>query len=132
MTYTNLDAFTVAYLECALWAETDNADESGGEPLDANYVISDFASEAVKKAISDCRRFQEDNAELLQKAEYGHPGYTDDEMAGHDFWLTRNGHGAGFWDGDLPGDIGDKLTNACKAFGECWITVGDDGRLYID
>lgn len=21
-------------------------------------------------------------------------------QAGHDFWLTRNGHGAGFWDGD--------------------------------
>ena len=22
------------------------------------------------------------------------------ERIGHDFWLTRNGHGAGFWDGD--------------------------------
>ena len=29
-------------------------------------------------------------------------GLTDDELAraGTDFWLTRNGHGAGFWDGD--------------------------------
>jgi hypothetical protein len=25
-----------------LWSENDNADETGGEPLDANYSVSDI------------------------------------------------------------------------------------------
>jgi hypothetical protein len=51
-------------------------------------------------------------------------------MAGHDFWLTRNGHGAGFWDGDLSEDVGNALTEAAKKFGECHLYVGDDGQIY--
>ena len=39
-TITELDDFTRAYLEAILWAETDNADDKGGEPLDANYDLT--------------------------------------------------------------------------------------------
>jgi hypothetical protein len=38
------------------------------------------------------------------------------QHAGHDFWLTRNGHGAGFWDRGM-GMLGDELTAACKPYG---------------
>lgn len=42
--------------------------------------------------------------------------------AGHDFWLTRNGHGAGFWDGDWDLDDTDrhaaKLDQAAQDFGQ--------------
>lgn len=38
------------------------------------------------------------------------------QQAGHDFWLTRNQHGAGFWDGDWP-DHGHHLTDLCEIFG---------------
>jgi hypothetical protein len=78
---------------------------------------------------ADCKRFQEENAEDLLDANYNHATHSDDEMGGHDFWLTRNGHGAGFWDGEL-GDIGDRLTEASKAFGEVCLTVCDDGEIY--
>lgn len=47
----------------------------------------------------------------------------------HDFWLTRCGHGCGFWDGDY-GELGDRLTTAAKAFGEVDLYVGDDGLIY--
>jgi len=126
-----LDDFTRAYLECALWAETDNSTPQGGEPLDRNFDLTDFAPEALEKAIDDCRRFQEDNGEALGEADYSHPHYTDMAMAGHGFWLTRNGHGAGFWDREL-GDVGDRLTEAAKHFGECYVYVGDDGQLYLE
>ena len=43
---------------------------------------------------NDCRRFQEENAADL--ALYDHPQWTAAELGGHDFWLTRNGHGCGF------------------------------------
>ncbi len=45
---------------------------------------------------------------------------SDDEAesyAGHDFWLTRSGHGAGFWDRGLTGGLGERLTEASKAYG---------------
>ena len=33
------------------------------------------------------------------------------ECIGHDFWLTSQGHGAGFWDRGL-GEVGDTLTDS--------------------
>ena len=35
----------------------------------------------------------------------------------HDYWLTRNRHGAGFWDRGL-GDLGDRLTELAHNDGE--------------
>jgi hypothetical protein len=49
--------------------------------------------------------------------------------AGHDFWLTRNGHGAGFWDRGL-GDLGERLSKAAKVYGEVYLYPGDDGKVY--
>ena len=108
----DLDAFSLAYLECALWSTFTGA----GDPLDEFYSITDIDAESVNKMIEDCRNFQKDNAALLEKtyktckiAEGGNP----QSHAGHDFWLTRNGHGCGFWDGDYP-DGGEELTEICK------------------
>ncbi len=44
------------------------------------------------------------------------------------FWLTRNGHGVGFWDRGL-GEVGKKLTEICHQFGEIHLMEGDDGEL---
>ncbi len=71
--------------------------------------------------VRDCQNFQQQNAELL--------GQIDDEQAGHDFWLTRCGHGAGFWDRGL-GEIGDRLTDAAHAAGNVDLYLGDDGKIY--
>lgn len=116
-----LDTFTRAYIEAALFAETDNSDESGGEPLDRNYGIEDIAPECLAQMRKDCDAFSSTHWDMIA---------ADEERAGHDFWLTRNGHGAGFWDGDWPEDVGDALTEASKAFGEVNLYVGDDGLIY--
>jgi hypothetical protein len=50
------------------------------------------------------------------------------EAFGHDFWLTRNGHGAGFWDRGL-GALGDRLTDASKPYGEVNLWVDADGSV---
>ena len=50
----------------------------------------------------------------------------------HDFWLTRNRHGAGFWDGDYPEPEATQLTDLAHTFGECHLYVGDDNKLYLD
>jgi len=111
-----LDAFTASYLETALWSS--NGDD--GEPLDDRYSVDDFAPCAIACAIADCAAFQRDHADVG----------TQEGQAGCDFWLTRNRHGAGFWDGDW-GEAGDRLTDASRAFGEIDLYVGDDGLIYM-
>lgn len=118
-----MDTFTAAYIECALWSSTDNSDpETGGDPLDANYDADDIAPEALAEMTEDCAAFQADNADDLATL--------DASQAGHDFWLTRNRHGAGFWDRGHPDGIGDRLTKAAHVWGEANLYVGDDGRIY--
>jgi hypothetical protein len=126
-----IDEFTNGYLGCALWSSTDDNDT----PLDSGHTVDDLAPDAIAKAVEDCERFQRENASLLETAygEYAHYGNhhgTAESRAGHDFWLTRNGHGAGFWDGDLP-KSGDSLTAAAKQYGESSPYVGDDGLIYL-
>lgn len=101
-----LDTFTRQYLETALWASMDEHDE----PFDANWSVGDFAPESVAQAVKDCAAFQEENAALLEGFDLG--------TAGHDFWLTRNRHGAGFWDGEYRKETGEKLTQACRKYRE--------------
>jgi hypothetical protein len=113
--------FLNAYIECALWSSTDNSDDQGGEPLDANYSPDDIAPETLERMRADCAKFYAANRDDIGG---------EDARAGHDFWLTRNGHGAGFWDGDWPEEIGERLTAASKAFPEVDLYVGDDGLIY--
>jgi hypothetical protein len=51
---------------------------------------------------------------------------------GHNFWLTRNGHGAGFWGSDdYTNEVGDILSKISEKFGEVDIYIGDDGKVEI-
>ena len=116
-----LDTFTAAYVECALWSSTDESTPSGGYPMDDNYSAEDIAPECLAEMVADCAKFQAENAADIDG---------DYEQAGHDFWLTRNGHGAGFWDGDWPENAGERLTKASKAFGTCTLYIGDNDSIY--
>jgi hypothetical protein len=111
-----MDTFTKSYIGTALWSSTDSSDH----PLDCNYDTDDISPECMKQMIEDCRAFQETAGDMIAGRE---------ERAGHDFWLTRNGHGAGFWDGDWI-QHGDKLTGISKTYGSVDLYVGDDGKIY--
>ncbi|MBN9314221.1 MAG: hypothetical protein J0I99_00625 [Devosia sp.] len=129
----SLDDFTRSYLVTALWSSNDESDESGGVPLDDNYELDDLHPDVIAEAIADCQAFLAKcgtalcDGVLVRKPS---SGSGPEEVAGHDFWLTRNGHGAGFWDGDWAGPLGDMLTKIAKGFGEVSLYVGDDGRIY--
>ena len=64
-TQQQLDDFTLAYIEAALWSSNDDSTPQGGEPLDANYGIDDIDPDTLAAMIEDCRRFQEENAPIL-------------------------------------------------------------------
>jgi hypothetical protein len=86
--------------------------------------------------VNDCQRFRNladlfiANAGIHEEMQLH--GNIDDEwtQAGHDFWLTRNGHGAGFWDGDWPEPYASELTRVAKEFGGYSLYLGDYGLIY--
>ena len=121
METTKLDTFTQAYMECAVWASTDFLDLNG----------EDIAPETAAAMAADCEAFQRDNAELLEL--WYAAGETADR-AGHDFWLTREGHGAGFWDRFCGGSpmvrTGRLLTDASKAYGSFDLYLSDDKQIH--
>lgn len=130
----SIDRFTRAYIVAALWSTNDESTPQGGVPLDQNYDESDLAPECLTRMVADCQDFQTANAALLKRA-YAHPcyqgtaEYSPVDRAGHDFWLTRNGHGAGYWDRGL-GAIGDRLSTVAEVYGDVDLYVGDDGKIY--
>lgn len=109
-----MDKFTQAYIEAALWTSC----------LDVKYSQSDIAPETLEIIVAACKRFQEENAEDIAT------GGCTIEHAGLDFWLTRNGDGAGFWDGDWEDEVGERLTAASKAFKPMDLYVGDDKLIH--
>lgn len=120
-----LDDFTRHYLVAALWASTTSSADMP-EPLDAYFTIDDIGPNFLNKAIEDCRDFQRQQHHLLARAyafyiENGNAAHPDagspEACAGHDFWLTRGRHGAGFWDRGM-GELGQLLTDAAHAAGE--------------
>lgn len=104
-----LDEFTQGYVDALFF--TDNAvnaedgrtfelqaeseeDENEGQ-FPASASGEDIAADTLALIIADCAEFQTVNAALLAQA------YARDysaARAGHDFWLTRNHRGAGYWD----------------------------------
>ena len=115
-----MDKFTEAYIVAALWSSTDESTPAGGDPLDKNYGPDDLAPETLQRMKADCEKFQAENAQDIDGRE---------DQAGHDFLLTRNHYGCGYWDGDWP-EAGDRLTKACQSYPEVSLYVGDDGRIY--
>lgn len=100
---------------------------------DDNQPESDvmLAPETLQLIKNDCRDFIAAAGDLLVDA-CNRVGY-DAERAGHDFWLSRNGHGAGFWCRDEleDGDLGDKLTAIVAWFHGVGLYTGDDGLAYL-
>lgn len=118
----NATASYTAYVTCALWASTDS---DTSEPLDRNHDANDIAPEARESMRSDVVDFLGEVERLGLDISELTP-----EQVGHDFWLTRNRHGAGFWDRGL-GQLGDDLTTVAHGFGESDLYVGDDRRIYV-
>lgn len=112
----------------------------GDIPEDSGF--GDIYPDSLATAMEECAEFQAKAADLLAEA-YGHtfpartigdgslpdshrPAYDYDEAgAGRDFWFTRCGHGVGFWDRDLPGEVGDKLTAIAESFGNRDASFGE-------
>ncbi len=131
--------FQTGYKVAMLWANAYTDDPETGEYMiadehpDLSPSIWDFTPEAAEAAHDDCEAFLNMTwkghsvVDLIESA----TGYGW-EQAGHDFALTRNHHGAGFWDRGL-GEAGDLLTEAAETFGESnlWVDA-ETGQVHAE
>ena len=128
--YSDLDAFTQGYVEAMFFTDTGYPEN---EELE-HATVNDLAPEAWALIHAECEAFQVLAKDLLDQA-YARDDYSE-EQAGRDFWLTRNGHGAGFWDRDQlqEGELGDALSALCgwrTPFRGVDLYMGDDGKVYL-
>lgn len=156
----SLRGVVLGYLTCAEWIDLDGSEETPDNWADA---WEGWSNAALAQATDDCRDLLlqisaavpafSDGAWDDDAIDYGDaPGYSRSERFGHDFWLTRNRHGAGFWDRTglaepLPSiypvrdgfdasprpdeSLGDWLTRLCEPFGECYAYLGDDNVSHL-
>ena len=108
-----IDQATAQYAETELWSQLDwesaDSEDDNAECFDAWAGVDDITPETMAAMRVDVADFVSANWALVKDLE--------PSQVGHDFALTRNGHGTGFWDRGL-GEIGDKLTDACRPYGE--------------
>ena len=147
VTFDSLDEFTRGYIEALFFMDnapgvsTEEWQAPGFEPSEGNFPcdvgFADIAAESLDRIRADCSVFQRKAFILLHHACESH-GYSM-ARAGHDFWLTRCGHGAGFWDRKelafrLSGDkeeVGERLSAVACWFGNVDSCLGDDGQVYV-
>ena len=116
----NIETVTNHYLIAMLWSET----AEDGTPLDADFALDDLTEAARNTAEGDCESFLEVAHADIAKL----PDWYTAEQLGHDFLLTRNGHGVGFWDRGL-GDLGQQLTAAAQSYGTIHAFINDDFKI---
>lgn len=126
--------FLRGYQAALYWSSTDEID---GETVNLDQFTPSTAADdhcrAACLAFFSLHRADIEAAAGLYDLSSGDGADTGFDFAGHDFALTRNGHGAGYWDRaelDVHG-LGDRLTAAAKAVGECHPYLGNDRSIYI-
>src|ERR1035437_1508093 len=106
-----------SYLETAIWAEESDENDLQGKTI--------HEIDKNSKANSAIEMYQ-----FLQKAQQeasDELNTYDEEAIGHNLWLSRNGHGAGFFD-----DNNDKLQNLARNMKPVDIYLSVDNKIYID
>lgn len=115
MENVSIDTVLKSYLETLIW--------SSGEELDG-YSIADIDENSINRSREDIWKFidmvKEDTEAIDEMNSY------DESDFGHNLALSRNGHGAGFFD-----DNNDILQELARNLGVADLYIGDDNKLYI-
>lgn len=156
LTQNELNQILKGYIEAALWteeeilatdyksqygdSEEEEYDDFEGEDeldklvrLSANLNKKSFDSfkredievNSLIKAYTDIKKFLELAGDSVNEA------IEDNglERLGQDIWLTRNDHGAGFFDHSYDPDNEKRLINAAKALGNVYLYINSNVKL---
>ena len=119
-----LENFIQGYIDGIIFISDDNefdVDDLDNNALDA---IKDIGQDFFNNNFEDLELFCEQAGEF----------YSDEiwAYAGHNFALTQNSAGEGFWSREgVSKGLGEKLSEKAKECGELRLYCGEDNRLYI-
>ena len=119
-----------------LWSENDNSTPQGGEPFDSNYDVYDIDKASLDQLHKKFQAFV-DKAEVeITQLKGSDWSSIDDFYIGsgtggfyleHDYIMTVNGHGCGFWEEyDWEPEVGKILTKLAKQDPEIHCFVAED------
>lgn len=153
---TELNQILMGYIESALWTEEENLkdqqsteyknyfrdDEDDEEDDDLeklirisqkknqkslrNFVEEDIEDNSRIQAYLDIKKFIEFAGFESIKEAIIENGL---ERLGHDIWLTRNGHGAGFFDHGYSDETEKSLMNASKKIGSVDMFIDNNEKI---
>ena len=130
LTEEEFNNLVTSYLATAEFVAFDSSDGCKG--------VSDQAREVAQ---NDCGKFTdkvyERYGEEIAHNILTYQGKDLPSLAGHDFYLTQNHHGAGFWDGDIYDTLAPNgmkvLTELSQQISESNpILGGEDKLLYLE
>lgn len=108
---STIDTMTAAYIEAIFSTETGDTDQPSSN--------AELTALTKAQAHAACRNFLAAAGACVGFAPVDGLADLDPAQLGHDLWLTRNGHGVGFW--DRPGIYGqanaELFTRLAKAMG---------------
>ena len=107
--------FIAAYLEAVDFTEL-----GGKSPA---YIGAEIDEDFLRESVIDCLAFYSRIECYLSNDNIA--------LAGHDFWLTRNGHGTGFWDSpEIYGEYKAQMfTKIAESFGEAYAVYDEMGEI---
>ena len=106
-----------SYLETAIWAEESDENDLQGKTI--QEIDKNSKANSAIEIYQFLQKAQQEASDELNTY--------DEEAIGHNLWLSRNGHGAGFFD-----DNNDKLQNLARNMKPVDIYLGNDNKVYID
>lgn len=115
----HFEEFMRGYLACALWSSNDTKTDPDTDEETVVEGLEDYewGDGEVEQLTAEARTFFEAQMPNLlmyvSSVTFDASQGTAWDYAGHDFWLTRNSHGAGFWDRDgVDEEVGQHLSDA--------------------
>ena len=153
-----LNQILFGYIEAALWTEEENLkdqqsseyknyfgdddyeDEDESDELEKlikvsqkknqktlnNFVLEDIEPDSRIQAYLDIKKFIELAGINSIKEAVTENGFS---RLGHDVWLTRNGHGAGFFDHSYEYETEKSLMSAAKQLGSVDMYLSDEDKI---
>jgi len=131
---TFLKAIVRQYVATLLWSENDDEEVPLDSGDNADLPLSDESFLILYSDVLEfLARLLSSPAPVLQAWLVAYPPsdwlITKGEGLGHDLALSRNGHGAGFFDGDWDSPafptLGDSLQTLARSLGERRLCVSD-------
>ena len=154
MSQEDINEILKGYIDCALWTEeerlkqenetySEDEDEDYNDMSEIDKIVNvqlkldsksfdSFTSEDIDinskiEAYKDIKKFIQSSGDKAIDEAISENGL---DSLGMDIWLTRNRHGAGFFDRGYKNQ--DILEKSALDLGEKYLVIGDDGLLYFE